>query len=246
MINLSISGTNGKDIYFDDHDNIVGNRLSYEFVEDSILLGRDQDIEDQTDTYNNVLIGNRIQRINNNTYIRSTVVIGNDSKGYLKDAVVGSDAYANNTSIAIGYYAQATYLSCAVGGVSYAYSTSTSVGRYARSFYGSVAVGDYSYATNNGVAIGRLSKALNNGISIGYEVGTTYAAQNRLMIDVSDRDDPLIDGDFSERKVKINNLFVLAPTSEPANAEEGMIYYDSTAKKLKVYTGSSWETINSS
>jgi len=32
--------------------------------------------------------------------------------------------------------------------------------------------------------------------------------------------------------------------SAPSNPEEGMVYYDSTDHKLKVYTGSSWENLN--
>jgi hypothetical protein len=38
----------------------------------------------------------------------------------------------------------------------------------------------------------------------------------------------------------------MAPRAEPSSPEEGMVYYDSTANKLKVYTGSAWETITSS
>jgi len=46
--------------------------------------------------------------------------------------------------------------------------------------------------------------------------------------------------------VGINNILKLTPTSEPSSPLEGMVYYDSTANKLKVYTGISWETISSS
>ena len=38
----------------------------------------------------------------------------------------------------------------------------------------------------------------------------------------------------------------MTPRAEPGTPDEGMVYYDSTANKLKVYTGSSWETITSS
>jgi len=30
----------------------------------------------------------------------------------------------------------------------------------------------------------------------------------------------------------------------PSSPEEGMVYYDSTDHKLKVYTGSGWENLN--
>ncbi len=39
---------------------------------------------------------------------------------------------------------------------------------------------------------------------------------------------------------------VLTPGSAPGTPVEGMLYYDSTANKLKVYTGSAWETVTSS
>ena len=38
---------------------------------------------------------------------------------------------------------------------------------------------------------------------------------------------------------------VLVPRAEPATPAEGMLYYDATANKLKVYTGAAWETITS-
>lgn len=39
---------------------------------------------------------------------------------------------------------------------------------------------------------------------------------------------------------------VLNPMATPAAPAEGEVYYDSTAHKLKVYTGAAWETISSS
>ena len=46
--------------------------------------------------------------------------------------------------------------------------------------------------------------------------------------------------------IQVKQTLELAPTSAPADPAEGMIYYDSTANKLKVYTGAAWETITSS
>jgi len=47
--------------------------------------------------------------------------------------------------------------------------------------------------------------------------------------------------------ITINSLFKLNPkTSAPSSPQEGMVYYDSTLNKLRVYTGSAWETITSS
>lgn len=38
---------------------------------------------------------------------------------------------------------------------------------------------------------------------------------------------------------------VLNPSAEPGSPVEGQFYYDSTAKKLKIYNGTAWETVTS-
>ncbi len=38
--------------------------------------------------------------------------------------------------------------------------------------------------------------------------------------------------------------FQFLPTSPSVNAKEGQVYFDNTDRKLKVYTGSSWENLN--
>jgi hypothetical protein len=43
----------------------------------------------------------------------------------------------------------------------------------------------------------------------------------------------------------LGTFLKLTPGTAPASPTEGMVYYDSTAHKLKVYTGSAWETITS-
>jgi hypothetical protein len=42
-----------------------------------------------------------------------------------------------------------------------------------------------------------------------------------------------------------SNGTVFTPSGAPASPTEGMLYYDSTAHKLKVYTGAAWETVTS-
>ena len=53
-------------------------------------------------------------------------------------------------------------------------------------------------------------------------------------------------GDGTDDKVTLapDGSVTLAPVATPTPAE-GMIYYDSTANKLKVYTGAAWEEIES-
>lgn len=43
----------------------------------------------------------------------------------------------------------------------------------------------------------------------------------------------------------IGTFMKLTPGTAPGSPTEGMVYYDSTLHKLKVYTGSAWETITS-
>ncbi|MDY0062379.1 MAG: hypothetical protein RBU45_21380 [Myxococcota bacterium] len=42
------------------------------------------------------------------------------------------------------------------------------------------------------------------------------------------------------------SYLVLYPRSAPGSPAEGTVYYDSSAKKLKLFNGTSWETISSS
>jgi hypothetical protein len=48
------------------------------------------------------------------------------------------------------------------------------------------------------------------------------------------------------QKLEVNGAVRLAPMSAPSSPAEGTVYYDSSAHKLKVYTGSGWQTISSS
>jgi hypothetical protein len=48
------------------------------------------------------------------------------------------------------------------------------------------------------------------------------------------------------QKLEVNGAIRFFPMSAPSNPTEGAVYYDSTAKKLKVYNGTTWETIQSS
>jgi hypothetical protein len=49
----------------------------------------------------------------------------------------------------------------------------------------------------------------------------------------------------AHKSVSISTFMKLTPGTAPSSPTEGTVYYDSTAHKLKVYTGSSWETISS-
>jgi len=44
-------------------------------------------------------------------------------------------------------------------------------------------------------------------------------------------------------KAKIRDVLQLPPRSQPSTATEGDVYYDSSAKKLKIYNGTAWKTV---
>jgi len=44
----------------------------------------------------------------------------------------------------------------------------------------------------------------------------------------------------------VSGSLMFTPISAPSTPAEGWVYYDSSAKKLKVYNGTAWETISSS
>lgn len=46
--------------------------------------------------------------------------------------------------------------------------------------------------------------------------------------------------------VAIHSVLKLNPTSAPGSPQEGMVFYDYTANKLKFYNGTAWETVTSS
>jgi len=82
--------------------------------------------------------------------------------------------------------------------------------------------GDFSVATN------KLTVASASGNTvIGGTLSVTGAATFTASIDI---------GTFAN----------FTPGSAPGTPAEGDVYYDSTAHKLKVWTGSAWETITSS
>lgn len=91
-----------------------------------------------------------------------------------------------------------------------------------------------------------------SNVMLGYNAGKNWTGSNGLFIDNSDTDTPLIGGDFDANTVTINGtvsatggtystFYKLTPSADPpSSAAEGMIYYDSDDKKIKVYNGTTW------
>jgi len=83
------------------------------------------------------------------------------------------------------------------------------------------ATGDFSVATN------KFTVASTTGnTAVAGTLSVTGAATLTASIDI---------GAFAN----------FTPIAEPSTPAEGDVYYDSTAHKLKVYTGAAWETVSS-
>jgi hypothetical protein len=53
----------------------------------------------------------------------------------------------------------------------------------------------------------------------------------------------LIQGDFANDVVTINDVLKLAPTTAPSSPTAGMIYFDQNTSKLRCYDGSQWNDL---
>lgn len=71
--------------------------------------------------------------------------------------------------------------------------------------------------------------AVSNNVLIGYQVGQNNTADNRLMIDNTNTETPLIDGDFANDIVTINSILNIAPitaaTASAITPANGMYIY---------------------
>lgn len=191
---------------------------------------------------NSVAIG-RNSLLNNLNSVRNTAVGSN--------AIGGGTAGTNNT--AIGYKA------------------GTFTEENGSVFIGSLA--DEQNAGGQNVVIGfqagrvgAFGDNLDGRVLIGYEAGKDNLNSNILAIENSSSATPLIGGDFANDKVGINvdmtntanlshtltvngsvkveTLMNLKPSSAPASPAEGDVYYDLTLKKVRVWTGATWENLN--
>lgn len=120
---------------------------------------------------------------------------------------------------------------------------------------------------SNNVGLGDSSGYMNisgsNNVFLGSKAGYNETGSNTLYIENSTTSTPLIGGDFANDKVVINGaitsathtltvngnakiatLLNLTPGTAPGTPAEGDIYYDSAAKKVRVWTGAAWENLN--
>ncbi len=114
---------------------------------------------------------------------------------------------------------------------------------------GNGSLGSHLYSTNlgegsNNVYIGKDAAARNdngNGnIFIGYQAGYNELGSNKLYIENSDSDTPLISGDFSTNKVTINDVLILTPTTEPTNPVEGELFVKASTHHIYCYLNGTW------
>ncbi|PSG88418.1 beta strand repeat-containing protein [Aurantibacter aestuarii] len=123
-------------------------------------------------------------------------------------------------------------------------------------------------AGNSTTGVNNSSNSIYLGTNAGYDVRLSNALfiNNSNLQTAPDTETPLIGGDFTAKRVGINvdispltnlthtltvngsvkveTLMNLKPSNEPAAPEEGDVYYDSALKKVRVWTGATWENLN--
>ena len=196
----------------------------------------------------------------------NSVTIGNNSTNAGGSSfLVGpsaSNASASSFAVTIGAYAKSTQTSTvAIGVTSHAYGPSaTAVGRKAYAIGAqSVSIGNESQATTiHGVAVGAYSVAsLVSQVSIGDSVVSSSVSSDvaysvKLGYGVTGTNKNLLHL-YSKGKLELYGdeaQFVFpsyvvtgSPIDVPANSVEGGVIYDSVAKGLEIYDGTSWSAI---
>jgi hypothetical protein len=109
-----------------------------------------------------------------------------------------------------------------------------------------------SYNTVLGRSAGFSNQTGEGNLFLGYKAGYNELGSNKLYIENSDADNSnaLIYGEFNNDYLKLNALtsvrdaLILEPrSSAPASPVKGMIYFDSTDNKLKVFDGTIWRSL---
>ncbi len=106
--------------------------------------------------------------------------------------------------------------------------------------------GAYDNTYRRNVVLGHeaasLAGSIDGCVIIGNMVGRTNSTSNRLMIDNENTVTPLLDGNFTNNVLTINDVLKLTPrSSAPSSPTKGMMYFDSNDDKLKVYDGVAWQ-----
>ncbi len=185
---------------------------------------------------------------------------GMDNSGWSVNAL-GSESGKNNTGSELN----------AFGAMSAQYNTAAAVnalGRQAAMYntgYGTNAFGDEAAKFNNGahaVAIGEQTllgaefgdPEGEGNIGIGYQAGISVGTGQRniclgFQADIPNpsANDQINIGNNIIRQangiIELKDLIQLTPTTEPASPADGMIYFDSTAGKLRGYGDGSWHDL---
>ncbi len=124
--------------------------------------------------------------------------------------------------------------------------------------YGNVILGNYAGGNvqgQNNVIIGKAAaqgKLGDRNIVIGTHAGRKHGNfSNKLIIESSESDKPLIYGDFQTDKLDVNadleieGVLIITPTHKvPKELKEGTIYYDAETKNLKMWNGIKWVNLN--
>ncbi len=74
---------------------------------------------------------------------------------------------------------------------------------------------------------------------------TMFSVINAFEYNEDDEGNPIYEADAQIKapSIKLKDLFILQPSSEPTSPELGMIYFDANSKRLKLYDGTGWYAI---
>jgi len=83
-----------------------------------------------------------------------------------------------------------------------------------------------------------------NNVFLGYRAGRDETGSDKLYIANSETTSPLIYGDFTTKKLTINDILNVAPrATAPLSPVKGDVYYDSTIDKLRCWDGTMWQNL---
>ena len=247
----------------------------------NVAVGSDALRDGQGQTHNNVAIGNssmkEFSRGSDNVVIGSfaaemadtlhgAVLIGHRA-GYILEVDAANTFIGNQSGNKTTTGAENTFLGSSAGFENVSGANNVFIGLNAgnKNVDGNfnVYLGDGAGFGNLGssnVLLGQLtgvkddfsSSNFTGNVFIGYEAGRNEESSNKLYIENSSSDEPLIYGEFDNDKIQINGSLNIRDFAKlvpqdiaPSSPAEGTVYYHGgIVKKLRIWTGVAWEDLN--
>ena len=236
----------------------MNSKISLSLSERCIFLGVDAGmtaLTNNSDIYtNNIFLGNKSGYYASKA--RESIYIGNESGFNSKESInifLGNQVGYNNKGAANYFIGEKTGYECEGSWNIFIGSESGKFNKgYSNIFLGHDSGLNHTIGSQN-IFIGRYAGFNNiNGygnIFIGYKAGHEEEGSNKLIIDNSDTDLPLIYGEFDNDtllvngKLNVKDTLRLNPISvPPSNPIEGDMYMDKRDHTLKVFNGTEWKS----